>query len=121
MPANLPIQWLRSFIAVAELGSGIRAAREAGISQPTVSLHIGKLEETLGRTLIDRRRSLRLSKAGKALLPRARHVVGLHDDLFLDEAPVEDVVERQRAKAVSLLKDALDELEGRHFATADRS
>lgn len=123
MPANINIRWLRSFIAVAELGTVRRAAAEAELSQPTVSLHIGSLEEALGRTLFDRRRPMRLSEAGKALLPRARHVVGLHDELFLDEAPdeaVEDIAERQKTEAVSLLKRALDALEGRNTARRDR-
>lgn len=120
MPANISIRWLRSFIAVAELGTVRSAATEVELSQPTVSLHIGSLEKALGRTLFHRRRPLRLSEAGKALLPRARHVVRLHDELFLDEAPDKDIAERQKTQAVSLLKRALDALEGRHTARRDR-
>ena len=64
MPANIPIQWLRSLIAVAEVGTGIRAARETGIVQSSASHHVCKLEEAFGRTLFDRRRPKRLLEAG---------------------------------------------------------
>ncbi len=84
MPANVNIQWLRSFIAVAELGTASRAAADAELSQPAVSRHIGKLEETVGLTLFDRCGRMRLSAAGAVLLPRARNIVRLHD-LLLDE------------------------------------
>ncbi|MYE01570.1 MAG: LysR family transcriptional regulator [Alphaproteobacteria bacterium] len=79
MPANIPMQWRRSFMAVAELGTVSRAAQETELSQPSVSQHMGQLQEAPGRTPFDRRRPLRLSKAGKALLPRTRYITRLHD------------------------------------------
>lgn len=120
MPKTLNIRWLRSFIAAAERGAASHAARAAGISQPTVSIHIRQLEKALGRTLFERRRPLRLSEAGEALLPKARRVVELHDGLFLESPPVEDARERRRKNAVRLLTQALGELDGGRDAAGDR-
>jgi LysR family transcriptional regulator, low CO2-responsive transcriptional regulator len=56
------------FEAVARLGSVTRAAEELHLAQPTVSIQIKKLAETLGVTLFEpdgRRR--RLTAAGRAL------------------------------------------------------
>ena len=120
MAKTLSIRWLRSFIAVAEQGAASHAARSAGITQPTVSLHIQQLEKALGRTLFERRGRLRLSEAGEALLPRARRVVELHDELFLEDPPVEDAGERRRKNAVRLLRRALGELDGGRDAAGGR-
>lgn len=119
MPEDLNIRWLRSFIAVAEQGSGSRAAKAAGISQPTVSLHICKLENAIGRNLFERRDRLQLSEAGEAFLSRACRVVRLHDELFLEVPPVEDGRERRRRNAARLLRRALAELDGRRDAAGD--
>jgi DNA-binding transcriptional LysR family regulator len=61
-------QWLRSFAAVAELGSFTRAAERLGLTQAAVSQHVGQLEERLGALLIRRPRQLELTPAGDALL-----------------------------------------------------
>lgn len=59
---------LRTFLAVARAGSVTQAARELGASQPTVSLQIKALGETLATTLVERHaRGLRLTPAGEAL------------------------------------------------------
>ncbi|MBK7404931.1 MAG: LysR family transcriptional regulator [Phycisphaerales bacterium] len=72
----MDIRQLRSFIAVAEAGTISRAAERCGITQPSLSQQIMKLEENLGVTLLDRLgRGVALTEAGHALLPRARQVV----------------------------------------------
>ena len=56
------------FEAVARLGSVTRAAEELHLAQPTVSLQLKKLAETLEVTLLEPRgRGLRLTGAGHAL------------------------------------------------------
>ena len=56
------------FEAVARLGSVTRAAAELHLAQPTVSLQLKKLAETLEVTLFEQRgRSLHLTAAGQAL------------------------------------------------------
>jgi DNA-binding transcriptional LysR family regulator len=56
------------FEAVARLGSVTRAAEELHLAQPTVSLQLKKLAETLEVTLLEQQgRQLRLTGAGHAL------------------------------------------------------
>src|SRR6185369_1985434 len=59
---------LFAFDAVARLGSVTRAAEELHLAQPTVSLQLKKLSESLGVPLIEfRGRTLRLTAAGTIL------------------------------------------------------
>lgn len=75
-------QWLRSFLAVAELGNFTRAAERLGLTQAAVSQHVKYLEEQLGSLLIRRTRRVELTPAGVALLDygsdmeRASRVLG---------------------------------------------
>jgi DNA-binding transcriptional LysR family regulator len=69
------IQWdhWRSFIAVAEAGSLSAAARDLGLTQPTVSRHIDHLEAALGAKLFLRApQGMSLSDLGLRMLPEAR-------------------------------------------------
>ncbi len=116
MAETLNIPWLRLFIAAPEGG----APRAAGVTQPTVWIHIGNLEKAIGQTLFERHRRLRLSEAGENLLPKARRVIELHGGLFLESLPVGDSCETQRKSAVRLLKQALGELGGGRDAAGDR-
>lgn len=64
---------LRYFERVAELGSFTAAARELRVSQPSLSVAVRKLEETLGTALLNRgRQGVTLTRAGEILLERAR-------------------------------------------------
>jgi LysR family transcriptional activator of nhaA len=56
---------LHYFSAVARAGSVVGAARDLGVSQPTVSAQVRLLEEALGEKLVQRRgRGLRLTEMG---------------------------------------------------------
>jgi LysR family transcriptional repressor of citA len=69
------IAWLRTFLVAAEEGNYHRAAERLHIAQPTVSLHIRKLEEAWGVKLFDRvGRHIELSKAGKRARQHAKRV-----------------------------------------------
>lgn len=73
---NNRLQQLSVFVRAAETGSFSRAARELGLSQPSVSRIIRDLEARLGITLLLRStRQITLTDAGAALLERARHVL----------------------------------------------
>ena len=69
-------QLLEAFIAVADSGSFSIAAERIHVTQPAVSKRIALLEEQLNSRLFDRiARSVTLTEAGAALLPRANHIL----------------------------------------------
>jgi DNA-binding transcriptional LysR family regulator len=70
---------LRTFLAVAGSGSFTGAGAQLGLSQPTVSQHIRRLEEAVGRPLILRdTRDVRLTDAGDALTGFAHSILAAH-------------------------------------------
>lgn len=84
--ADIDTRLLRSFLTVAAERSFSIAAELRGCSQGTMSLRIRTLEEQLGMRLLERNRAVvRLTDAGRDLLPSAQAMVDLHDRL-LDRA-----------------------------------
>lgn len=70
------LQELAVFVRAAESGSFSRAARELGLSQPSVSRIIGELEARLGVTLLLRTtRRITVTDAGHLFLDRAREIL----------------------------------------------
>jgi LysR family transcriptional regulator, low CO2-responsive transcriptional regulator len=62
------LRQLSVFEAVARLGSFTRAAEELHMAQPTVSVQIKKLAESVGMPLFEQTgRTIRLTEAGHAL------------------------------------------------------
>jgi DNA-binding transcriptional LysR family regulator len=62
------IQRLRVLVEVARLDSVSRAAEALGLTQPTVSLHLKALNDTLGVAVVERQgRGIRLTEAGLLL------------------------------------------------------
>lgn len=67
---------LRTFLAVAQHLSFTRAAESLGIRQPTVSQHVRRLEEAVGRPLFLRdTRSVTLTSDGEAMAGFAREIL----------------------------------------------
>ncbi|MEG3151278.1 LysR substrate-binding domain-containing protein [Sphingomonas sp. ZT3P38] len=80
MALNLPIDVLRSFIAVVDGGSMLRASERVFLSQPAISLQIKRLEELLQVPLFLREgRRLVLTSQGEGVLVHAREIVALND------------------------------------------
>lgn len=78
-PTFDPVQ-LKSFLALAETRNFTRAAERLGISQPTVSQHVRKLEQAAGRVLVTRNtRELRLTDNGDAMAGFARTILSAND------------------------------------------
>ncbi|WP_225810735.1 LysR family transcriptional regulator [Streptomyces spinosus] len=72
---------LRSFLAVAEEGSLVRAAERVYVSQPALTKQIRQLESRLGVRLFDRSRTgMALTDAGRELARRAPDVLAAWDD-----------------------------------------
>lgn len=74
MPApDLLATPLRYFARIAELGSFTAAARELAVSQPSLSVAVRKLEESVGAPLLHRsRQGVTLTRAGEILLEHTR-------------------------------------------------
>lgn len=71
---------LRTFVAVAESLSFTQAAHQLGLSQPTISQHIRKLELAAGRGLVVRdTRAVALTDNGEVMLGFARSILAAQD------------------------------------------
>lgn len=71
---------LRSFLAVAESLSFTQAGERLRLSQPTVSQHIRRLEESVGRQLFERdTRVVTLTDDGEAMTGFARTILAAHE------------------------------------------
>lgn len=64
---------IQAFLTIVDQGSFSEAAEVLHLTQPAISKRLAALENQLGVRLIDRRqREIRLTDAGKRLLPHAR-------------------------------------------------
>ncbi|MFD8097869.1 LysR family transcriptional regulator [Streptomyces malaysiensis] len=72
----------RAFVSIAEIGRMDEAAKALDYSQPAISYQIKCLEQSLGVRLFTRDSTgTQLTKAGRAILPSARAVLALIDDM----------------------------------------
>jgi LysR family transcriptional regulator, hydrogen peroxide-inducible genes activator len=96
----MELHQLRYFVAVAETGSFTRAAEREGVTQPTLSEQVIRLEgkqHGVGRRLFDRLgRKVVLTDAGRELLGRAQAILGAVDEA---ERAVRDSGEGGRLRA----------------------
>lgn len=89
MKTELELRHLRVFVTVVEAGAHTRAARTLGISQSTVSETLSALERTLGTALFRKAvKGSMLTPSGEALLPYARRILALMNELVTDLASV---------------------------------
>jgi LysR family transcriptional regulator, repressor for citA len=81
----MDMQWLQTFVTAAREGNFHRTAEKLHLAQPTVSLHVQKLEHALGSLLFDRiGKTIQLNAAGYRFLPHAeellqKYTVGVED------------------------------------------
>jgi DNA-binding transcriptional LysR family regulator len=81
MSPQLDITPLRSLIAVADTGGFHKAAADLRLSQSAVSQHIRRLEQAVGRPVVEPDgRAARLTVIGIALLAEARTIIAAHDE-----------------------------------------
>jgi DNA-binding transcriptional LysR family regulator len=75
----LDVEAVQAFVLVADLNSFTRAAEALDTTQSAISLKIKRLEDGLGRRLLERTpRMVRLSAEGTAFLGAARSLVAAH-------------------------------------------
>jgi DNA-binding transcriptional LysR family regulator len=78
---NLQIDFLRTFIAVADTKGFTRAGEQVHRSQSAVSMQVKRLEEEVGKPLFERiGKTVKLTGEGKVLIGYARRIVKEHDD-----------------------------------------
>lgn len=78
----MELKQLRSFAAVVRYGSFTRASEKLYLSQPTISAHIQKLEEELGKRLILRTtKSVEVTPLGQAVYRRAVDIMSLQEQI----------------------------------------
>ena len=91
---------LRAFLETADAGSVSAAARRLGISQPSLTLQIQRLEQRLNARLFDRHgRGVAMSESGKALYPRARRIL---DEAEHDVIELVDTMDEAAARVAEL-------------------
>jgi len=73
---DLKLDDLQAFLKTHSLGSFTKAAKELGITQPALSLKIGRIEESLQTAVFIREpRSLALTESGEKLLVYAKQAI----------------------------------------------
>lgn len=82
------IRFLRTFVAIARLGSFSEAAEAVGLTQAAVSLQMRSLEDEFGRVLFDRSGRLALlNAAGQELLPEITALLEHYDRIRQPKPP----------------------------------
>ena len=70
---NLPMDLLRTFVAIKDLGGFTQAGETLGRSQPAISLQIKRLEGMVEAQLLNRAGGMALTEEGQMLYNYARH------------------------------------------------
>jgi len=81
MIMNLQIDYLKTFIALAETKGFTKAGIQVNRSQSAVSMQIKRLEDEIGKKLFDRiGKTVKLTTEGHILIKYATRIVKEHDD-----------------------------------------
>lgn len=77
---TLDVESVRAFVVIADLKSFTRAAESLGTAQGALSVKLKRLEDKLGKRLIERTpRHVRLSSPGELFIASAREFLEAHD------------------------------------------
>lgn len=80
MVVNLPTELLRSFVAIVDSGTMLRASERVFVTQSALSLQMKRLEDTVQSQLFHREgRRLVLTPAGGSFLTHAREILASND------------------------------------------
>ncbi|HFQ5083176.1 TPA: LysR family transcriptional regulator [Vibrio vulnificus] len=80
----IDVKYLRTFSQVAKHKSFTAAAESLFMTQPAVSQHIKKIENTIGASIFVRKEGFGLTKHGKVLLEYADQTMSMYEKLFKD-------------------------------------
>jgi LysR family hydrogen peroxide-inducible transcriptional activator len=90
-PHDLSIRQLQYVVAVADTLGFHKAAEKCGVSQPTLSSQIQKLEDVLGVQVFERNKQrVMLTKAGESVVAHARRILVEVDDLITTAGAAKD-------------------------------
>src|SRR4051812_11188738 len=90
-PHPFTLRQLQYLVAVADTRSFRAAAELCRVAQPSLSTQIAQVEHALGVTLFEReRRPLLVTRAGEAIVARARTLLRGADDLLSAARAFED-------------------------------
>ena len=99
---------IRLLLAIAESGRFAAAAAALGVSQPSVSQQVKKIERCVGRSLFRRtRRGVELTTDGQAVIVYARAMHGLTNDLKAQIGRLVDGVEVAAGMSEDFCRTAL--------------
>jgi DNA-binding transcriptional LysR family regulator len=80
---NVPIEIVRTIVAISETGSLTKAAERLGISQPTVSSQIKRIQVMVGGALFSMTASgTTATQLGKLVLQQARRILEANDQML---------------------------------------
>ncbi|BBI35579.1 LysR family transcriptional regulator [Cohnella abietis] len=71
----MEFRMIKTFQTIVKLGSFLKAAEALQYAQPTITLHIQKLESDLGVKLLERGKQMRLTEAGMIFYQRANKLL----------------------------------------------
>ena len=93
MTYDLNINIIKYFLRVAELQNITNASDDLHITQPTLSRHIIKLEETLGVQLFVRERNgVKLTNSGEKFYNQCKKLVNVYDEFITNIFQLKDIV-----------------------------
>ncbi len=109
---------LRTFEAIARLGSVTAAAKALGVSQSTASRHLAALEEDAGSPLLLREQPVRLTERGAAVLAALQPMV---DAALAARAALEKTSELRGVVTITTVAETLRWSFVPHFASFYRT
>lgn len=80
---NIPMEIIRTVVAIAETGSMSKAAERLNLSQPAISAQIKRLQNLVGGELFSRTANgTALTELGKLALQQSRRIIDANDQLL---------------------------------------
>jgi len=87
---HIPIELLRTFVAIADLGNFTKAAQELELTQPAISAQMKRLQQLMGGEIfVKSPTGFSVSAKGTMLEVYARRILALNDQImaFAGAAP----------------------------------